>query len=101
MSTVKQILDSELAPQTYFNASNDLIDLLRGILNQYNSFFDEVLSLFAVFTYRAKEISDYEYPYVVCRRLLEGKDFDLGRSGLNSELLNEIAKVEKSDSEYE
>ena len=48
LSTVQKILNCKLSPEVYLNVSRDLTDLLRGILDQYNSYFDPVLSLFAV-----------------------------------------------------
>lgn len=82
----------------YLDASGDLTELLRGIFGDYSDFFDEVLSLYAVLCFRAKAIVDFEYPYAVCRQLLEGNKFDLRGSKLSNELLNEISKIEKADS---
>ena len=70
------------------NVSVDLIELFRGIFGQYSNYFDEVLSLFAVLCHRAKAIADFEYPYAVCRWLIEGNELNLSGSKLSNELLN-------------
>jgi hypothetical protein len=101
LSTVKQILNCDLSPELYLSISVDLTDLLSGIFGQYSDFFDEVLSLYAILCHRAKGIANFEYPYAVCRQLLEGKSFNLSGSKLALDVVNEISKIERADSEFE
>ena len=100
LSTLRQILNCELGDNTFYNVSGDFIDLLRGILKEYDRFFDEILSLFNVLVYKARQIKDYEYPYALCRKLLEGNNAILQRSHCHQDLLYEIQGTEKADCEF-
>jgi hypothetical protein len=48
--------------------------------------------------YRANNIIDFNYPYVACRKLLEGDNKIVAMSGLPQEIINELIAAEKADS---
>lgn len=54
LSTLRQLINCELGESTFFDVSGEFIDLLRGILGDFDSFFDEVISLFNVLVYKSK-----------------------------------------------
>ena len=70
------------------------------MFSTYNEYFDAILSLFNSLVYRAPAITDFNYPYVACRKLLEGDNSLLPCSGLPQELTNELANVQQADSEF-
>lgn len=70
LSTINQLLSCQLSPEVYKQVSFDLIALLRGSFGPYAAYFDAILSLFNVLVHRAKDIADFNYPYVACRILL-------------------------------
>ena len=37
----------------------ELINLLRGVFDKYNEYFDEILTLFAVLCHKAPTIADF------------------------------------------
>ncbi len=82
----------------YFTVSESVIKLFRGIFDAFSDYFDSILSLFNVMVYRANSIIDFNYPYVACRKLLEGDNSIVAMSGLPQEIINELIAAEKADS---
>ena len=37
--------------------------------DEYDEYFDEILTIFNVLVYKTSAIVDYEFPYVLCRKL--------------------------------
>lgn len=61
-----------------------------------------MLSLINVLVYKARNFSDGETLYVLCRKLLEGKDCQIQTYNLGYDVAGLLAKVtESSDTEYE
>jgi hypothetical protein len=100
LSTITQLLDCKLEPEVYHTVSGEIIELLRGIFNDYTAYFDAILSLFNVLLHHASTIADFNYPYVACRKLLEGDNSILALSQLPHEIALEISKFEVADSEF-
>lgn len=44
--------------------------LLKGICDEYDDCFEEILTLFNILVYKTSAIVDFEFPYVLCRKLL-------------------------------
>lgn len=101
LSTISQLLSCQLSPDVYRQVSFDLTSLLRGIFGPHAAYFDAILSLFNVLVHRAKDIADFNYPYVACRILLEGDYSLLNSAGLPEEVAQELRAAEKADSEFE
>lgn len=55
-----------------------------------------------VLVYKAKTISDAETVYVLCRKLLEGKNCQINLNNMNYDVMGLLNKItEESDTEYE
>ena len=97
ISTIKQILEAPLDEETYYAISENILILLKGICDEYDDYFDEILVIFNVLVYRTRAIVDFEFPYVLCRKLLEGNNNILQQCPLSKELVELISKAEKAD----
>lgn len=76
--------------------------MIRQIFDDLQNYFSEVLSLINVLVYKAKAVTDAETVYVVCRRLLEGKNCPISLNHLTYEVAGLLKKItESSDTEYE
>lgn len=76
--------------------------MMRQIFDELQEYFGEVLSLVNVLVYKAKHVKDGETVYVLCRKLLEGKNCQIRGGNLDYDVMGLIAKVtEDSDTEYE
>lgn len=82
LSTIKQLLECSLSPEVYYKVSAEITELFRGIFSVYSDFFDGILALFNVLVHRATNIVDFNYPYIACRKLLEGDNSLLGLAQL-------------------
>lgn len=61
-----------------------------------------MLSLINVLVYKAKAIADAETVYVLCRKLLEGKNCQINVNNMNYDVMGLLNKItEESDTEYE
>lgn len=60
------------------------------------------MSLINVLVYKAKTIFDAETVYILCRKLLEGKNCQIIVTNLNYDVMGLLSKItEDSDTEYE
>lgn len=48
--------------------------LLKKVCSDYDDYFEDIFTLFNVLVYKTDAIADYEFPYVLCRKLLEGNN---------------------------
>jgi hypothetical protein len=85
----------------YLQVSTELIQLFRGIFGPFSDYFDAILSLFNVLVHQATEIADFNYPYIACRKLLEGDNSILYNSSLPQDVILELSNAEAADSEFE
>jgi fumarate reductase subunit D len=100
LSTITQLLDCSLSPEVYLKVSAEITELFRGIFSAYEGYFDAILSLFNVLLHHASAIVDFNYPYVACRKLLEGDNSLLELAQLPHEAALEISSAEQADSEF-
>lgn len=73
--------------------------LLQSLCSEYDDYFQEILNILNTLVYHAKNIVNYEFPYLLCRKLLEGNNGILCNCN-NSEFLAVISEAEKADVEY-
>jgi hypothetical protein len=76
--------------------------MLKLIFDELQDYFSDVLALINVLVYKAKSVVDAESLYVICRKLLEGKDSNIHSNQMNYDVTNLLNKItESSDTEYE
>ena len=74
--------------------------LFKNICDEYVDCFEEILTLFNILAYKTNAIVDFEFPYVLCRKFLEGNNNILSQCKLDMQLVDIISKAEKADEEY-
>lgn len=100
MSTIKQILNSPLTDEQYYHISEKVMILLQGLCSDYDEYFEEILTLTNTLVYKCHGgIVNYEFPYLLCRKLLEGDNGILGNCQ-NRDFVQIISEAEKADTEY-
>ena len=76
--------------------------MIKLIFDELQDYFSDVLALINVLVYKAKSVVDAESLYVICRKLLEGKDSNIHSNQMNYGITNLLNKItESSDTEYE
>ncbi len=76
--------------------------MIKLIFDELQDYFSDVLALINVLVYKAKSVADAESLYVICRKLLEGKDSNIQSNQMNYDITNLLNKItESSDTEYE
>lgn len=72
--------------------------MIKQIFDELQEYFGEVLSLINVLVSKAKHIEDAETVYVLCRKLLEGKNCQISLNNLNYDVIGLLNKItEDSD----
>jgi hypothetical protein len=83
----------------YVRISERVMVLLQNLGNEYEQYYEEILNLLNTLVYKSSNITNYELPYLLCRKLLEG-DNSILSSCPSPQLSSVVSVVDKIDLEY-
>lgn len=64
--------------------------LVQNLCSDYDDYFEEILNVLNTLVYKSNNIVNFEFPYLLCRKLLEG-DNQILQNCENKDFVNIIS----------